>query len=82
MPVFLQFIFLLLSTACQNSKAGKGKKLFGKLSSTKEDSDSDKGVHTQSTMQCSMYTICVLHNCFTFTLKHRHMACVCVVYNV
>lgn len=29
----------------QSSRAGKGKKLFGKLSSTKEDSDSDRGIH-------------------------------------
>ena len=37
-----------ISISCQNSKAGKGKKLFGKLSSMKEDSDSDKGTNTHS----------------------------------
>ena len=51
-------IYIYIS--CQNSKAGKGKKLFGKLSSMKEDSDSDKGTNTHSLKDvhvCSDYAL-------------------------
>ena len=41
---------------------GKGKKLFGKLSSTKEDSDSDRGTqHTSITVLSSKVAIIVAH---------------------